>query len=263
MGVFFDCNGTKTGNHNRDGMKRMSKTEEHNTYQQDYYSQADHSRIFPAETPYVHRHVDHVLKAANISSGGRVLDVGAGMGRHALLMAQRGIRVVATDLSPVLIEELQTRSAGTGITSFVSDVHNISAGTDERFDFAVGYFMLHHLLDLESAFTGIRGVLKPGARIAFCEPNAYYVPFYAQIVLSRKMTWAGDRGIINMRPSKVFAAAAAAGFVNPRCTRFGFFPPALANNKIGRAFERVLEALPFLRPVRAFNVFSAEVPSEN
>lgn len=230
---------------------------EHNEYQEQYYEQADHSRIFPVATPYVWRHVDKVLGAVGVQEGCRVLEVGAGMGRHALLMRQRDISVVATDLSPVLIDNLKTHAGAADIESFVSDIAELAQHTTERFDFAVGYFVLHHLLDLEGAFRGLRAVLRPGARVALCEPNAYYLPFYAQIAFSRKMTWKGDRGVLNMRPAKVFPALEAAGFTETRCERFGFFPPRVANTKLGSRFERGLEAVPFLEPIRAFQVFSA------
>jgi len=232
---------------------------EHNKYQESYYEQADHTRIFPVATPYVWRHVDKVIGALDLKPGSRVLEIGAGMGRHAQLMSERGIQVVATDLSSVLIEKLKEQTGAADIEAFVSDISELAQQTTERFDFAVGYFMLHHLLDLESAFRDLRAVLRPGARVAFCEPNAYHLPFYVQIALSRTITWKGDRGILNMRPSKLFPAMEAAGFVEMRCERFGFFPPLVANTKIGRVCERGLEAVRLLEPIRAFQIFSATV----
>ena len=47
-------------------------------------------------------------EALGMRVGGRVLDVGAGMGTHALAFAARGAIVTATDLSPAMLAPLET-----------------------------------------------------------------------------------------------------------------------------------------------------------
>jgi SAM-dependent methyltransferase len=45
---------------------------------------------------------------------------------------------------------------------------------DESFDLVFGHAVLHHLPDLDAAFTEFRRVLKPGGTLAFCgEPSRY------------------------------------------------------------------------------------------
>ena len=34
--------------------------------------------------------------------------------------------------------------------------------------------------------------LEPGARVAFCGPNAFHVPYYAQISFAKGMSWKGE-----------------------------------------------------------------------
>ena len=233
-------------------------THKHNVYQQQYYAQLKHAKIRPVSTPYVLRHVDKVIEAADLRPGLRVLEVGAGMGRFALLMRERHINVVASDLSPELIQSL--KKAVPDIETIVCDVAKIAESTHERFERAVGFFILHHLPDVAQAFQGLRRVLKPGGRVAFCEPNAYYLPFYAQIVCSPSLRWKAERGVLNMRPSFVLAGLHRAGLVDLRVERFGFFPPSLANTQLGRTVERRLEEVALLRPLRAFQIFSGRVP---
>ena len=233
-------------------------TAKHNVYQQQYYARLNHDKIQPVSTPYVLRHMDKVIEAADVRPGSRVLEVGSGMGRFAFLMRERHIDVAASDLSFELIQSL--RKAAPDIDTIVCDVAEIAEHTDERFERAVGFFILHHLLDLDRAFQGLRRVLKPGARVAFCEPNAYYLPFYVQIACSPSMTWQGDCGVFNMRPSIVFTALHSAGLIDLQVERFGFFPPYIANRKLGQTVERWLEAVSFLRPLRAFQIFSGRVP---
>jgi hypothetical protein len=74
------------------------------------------------------------------------------------------------------------------------------------------------------------------------------------------MTWAGDRGIVNMRSGPLGREAARAGLVDFRTRRFGAFPPALANRPAGRRVEARVERLPGWSRVAAFQIFTARAP---
>src|SRR5215210_6225139 len=58
-----------------------------------------------------------LVDAAGIESGQRVLDVAAGTGNAAIRAAERGASVVASDLTPELLEagRAQAESAGLGL----------------------------------------------------------------------------------------------------------------------------------------------------
>jgi cyclopropane fatty-acyl-phospholipid synthase-like methyltransferase len=200
-----------------------------------------------------------VWAAAHLQPGMRVLDVGAGEGRHSLLMARRGLRMTAVDVCPELLERLREHPGGQGIDTEACDMAQLASAVSGPFDAAVGFFVLHHLDDLGAAFGSLREVLRPGARIAFCEPSAYYLPFYVQIALSRTMTWRGERGMLNMRPKVVLGAMQASGFRDAAFQRFGLFPPALANPHWGRGLEAACETRLKWLPLRAFYVFHATV----
>ncbi len=200
-----------------------------------------------------------VWTAAGLQPAMRVLDVGAGEGRHSLLMIRRGLRMTAVDVCPQLLKRLKEHPEGRDIETAACDVTQLASTLDGPFDAAVGFFVLHHLDDLSAAFRSLRGVLRCGARVAFCEPSAYYLPFYAQIALSKTMTWRGEQGMLNMRPRVVLGAMKAAGFREPSFQRFGLFPPALVNRKHGRALEAACETCLHWLPLRAFYVFHAMV----
>jgi SAM-dependent methyltransferase len=59
--------------------------------------------------------VDQVLSLAR-SSGGALLDLCCGPGRHAVEFARRGFRVTGVDRSPFLLQRARERAAETGIT---------------------------------------------------------------------------------------------------------------------------------------------------
>lgn len=222
----------------------------HVAYQERYYDRDDRRRIQPVRTPYVLRHLDEALRDVAWRPGMRALEIGAGLGRFTVLLRERGLDVVACDLSAELL-------ASIGAETIACDAATVASHTDERFPLVLGFFVLHHVDDLDALFRGVADVLEPGGRLVLCEPNAYHLPYYLQITFGRGMTWRGDGGIRRMRTGLVHAALRRSGFAEPRVRRYGFVPPVLANVAAGRAVERGLERVPFLEPLRAFQVFSA------
>jgi SAM-dependent methyltransferase len=103
-------------------------------------------------------------------AGRRVLDYGCGHGMMAVVLARRGARVTAFDLSGGYIAEAKERARQNHI-----DI-DFAVADGERLPFADGSFdciwgngVLHHL-DLAGAALEIRRVLRPGGRAVFCEP---------------------------------------------------------------------------------------------
>ena len=235
----------------------MTQTESHNSYQRSYFQRAGdgNARLAPTESPYALRHLERVITAGSLALGRPTLEIGAGLGRFTSLMLARGLDVTASDLSPALLGALRARHPG--LSTLACDAAEVARHVERRFERVVGFFMLHHLEDLDAVFAGLREVVVPGARIAFCEPNAYCGLYYLQIAVSREMTWRGDGGVRHMRPSVVLRSMERAGFTNVACERYGFTPPFLYNRPSGRRLDRALEAVPLLEPVRAFQIFSA------
>lgn len=103
--------------------------------------------------------------------GKRVLELGAGDGLNALLMARHGAEVVAFEISPVACQRLEeaARLAGLRITTSAADF--LDAALPE-FDFVVGKAFLHHLpRDVEDRYLAkIAALLAPGGEARFVEP---------------------------------------------------------------------------------------------
>lgn len=99
-------------------------------------------------------------------SGGRVLDVACGKGRHALLMAQPGLQVRAIDRSADAIAALrnEVERRGLQIDTAVVDLEidpPPSLG-DSLYDMVVVFNYLHRPL-----MPSIRAAVKPGGRIFY------------------------------------------------------------------------------------------------
>lgn len=231
----------------------------HNAAQRRYFERALKPTMVPRDTPYLNRHVDELLASAEIGAGDRVLEIGCGMGRYTLLLAERGVRVEGLDLSSVLLERLASFDEQRHrIPLHCADVLDPPAELLGGFDAVVGLFALHHLHDIPASLRSVARLLRPGGRVAFCEPNPLNPLYYVQIAVRPGMTWSGDRGIVNVRRLPVARALAAAGFGDLYWRRFGFFPPFLANSALG-VLERPLEGFPLWRSALPFQLFGGRL----
>lgn len=230
------------------------------SHQRGYYSlpARKYSRMSPAATPYVERHLAATLGLLGLEPGAAILELGAGMGRFSLPLAARGFEVVATDLSRDLLAELRRFDPRETVRAIEADALLVDQAAPGPFDAVVGFFFLHHLADLEGVFAAAARVLRPGGVAAFCEPSGLFLPFYLQIAATPGMSFEGERGITRMRRRPLEAAARAAGLEPLPMRRYGLFPPALANRSWGRFLEAALErTTPAWAPLRAFQIFAA------
>jgi SAM-dependent methyltransferase len=112
-----------------------------------------------------------MLEMANVSPGGRVLDVAAGAGGQTLRAAHRvgpAGSVLATDISPRILEfaEREARAAGLeNVSSKVMDGEAIDVPAGQ-FDAVISRVGFIYFPDQQAALEGMRRALKPGGRLA-------------------------------------------------------------------------------------------------
>lgn len=103
----------------------------------------------------------HLLDAAGVTSGTRVLDVATGPGVVALAAVDRGADVVAVDQSEAMVALAADR---------LSDVRRAPADAlpfpDGAFDAVVAGFLLNHLARPAAVLQELARVLRPGGRLA-------------------------------------------------------------------------------------------------
>jgi SAM-dependent methyltransferase len=233
----------------------------HNAQQCAYFEAGLKRTMVPAESPYLQRHVESLIRFGNITPRDRILEIGCGMGRYTLLLAKRGLQVEGMDLSAVLLDRL--RAYGAGVFDgplYAADIVDPPKELLGRFDVAVALFALHHMHDLAPAFEAMFRVVKPGGRVVFLEPNPYNPLFYIQILATPGMSWEGDKGMVNMRRRVILGGLEKAGFVEPAMERFGFLPPFAVSHAAGRRVEAVLERVPVWRAMLPFQLFRAKRP---
>jgi len=123
------------------------------------------------------------------------LEVGCGTGFFSLNLKQAGVidQVHVTDLSPGMVEASKenARRLGFEIEGRVADAERLPYD-DGTFDLVVGHAVLHHIPDVENAFTEMLRVLKPGGRFVICGEPTRYGDFVARR-LSRATWWLSTR----------------------------------------------------------------------
>ncbi len=106
-------------------------------------------------------------QAALLAPGMRALSVADGEGRNAVWLAEKGLDVTATELSPVAIEKAEALAASRGVkVDFaLADALNWIY-PDEAFDLVVAVFIQFAAPDERAAlFERLQRTLRPGGRI--------------------------------------------------------------------------------------------------
>lgn len=123
--------------------------------------------------------------------GGKVLEVGCGMGCMAMNWAQHGVALTAVDLNPVAIQQTRNRFQIYGLEGDIreADSEALPLG-DGQFDFAYSWGVLHHSPNIRQAIREICRVLKPGGRIGLMLYHRHSVLSLYQVAF--------QEGIVNM-----------------------------------------------------------------
>ncbi len=67
--------------------------QEHNQEVIDYYEGRRKGNMIPSGSPYVNHHLDVFTRFCGLTKEQRILDVGCGMGRYTIYLAERGYKV--------------------------------------------------------------------------------------------------------------------------------------------------------------------------
>jgi SAM-dependent methyltransferase len=227
--------------------------------QVDYYARRRPVRMLAVDTPYVRRHFAEAMRVVDLGEGERVCEWGAGMGRFSVLFAQRGCALTAIELSPQLAAICRQNIEGRPQSRVeVGDILEVMNSLEATYTLVAGFFMLHHLHDLQPYFRAARRVLLPGGRLVFVEPNPLNPLYLVQIICTPGMRLREESGIYRMWPKAIQRAAEAAGFESFRTLRYGFLPRAPYNLAARIGVERWPE---YLTPVqlRPFQIFTARL----
>src|SRR5579863_8975312 len=123
----------------------------------------------PAGQIRARRRADLIIAGAALSPCKRVLEIGCGTGMFTEMFAATGATIVAVDISPKLLQKALARRLPTDQVTFYERRFE-ECQVEGPFDAVIGSSILHHL-EIDSAISRIKELLKPGGRVSFAEPN--------------------------------------------------------------------------------------------
>jgi SAM-dependent methyltransferase len=103
-----------------------------------------------------------------------ILDIGCAEGELVVLLAKRGNRVTAADISKAFLEQAANRAAGSGasVSTIFFDVEkDITAFNDKKFDVIYLMDVIEHLRSPVKALANIRGLLRDNGTLIIHTPN--------------------------------------------------------------------------------------------
>lgn len=113
-----------------------------------------------------------IFRLLAVQPGERLLDLGTGTGRYALVAAQQRARVVGVDTSPAMLEFARTRSAGQSVHLVRANAMRLPFA-DASFDVALAVTSLCFVADPLTLLHEVRRVVKPGGRLVIGELNRW------------------------------------------------------------------------------------------
>jgi 2-polyprenyl-3-methyl-5-hydroxy-6-metoxy-1,4-benzoquinol methylase len=116
-----------------------------------------------------------------VREGMTVLEPGPGMGFFTLPLARMvgpSGRVVAVDIQPKMIENLQRRAQKAGVLERIevrkaAPDHLMVADYTGKIDFVLAFAMVHETPSAETFFREVAAALKPGGVVFLAEPSGH------------------------------------------------------------------------------------------
>jgi len=118
--------------------------------------------------------ITHMLSCIPYTKDDIILDAGAGSAWTSIWLARCGMKVVAADISPGMLDVGQLRTgeeSGLDLSFAASDIETLAFG-ENLFTRVFCYDALHHVQDPQKAVSEFHRVLAPGGWLTISEPNA-------------------------------------------------------------------------------------------
>jgi 2-polyprenyl-3-methyl-5-hydroxy-6-metoxy-1,4-benzoquinol methylase len=136
-------------------------------FSEDWFAEVDR-RFIESARHFAHteRPFGRIIPFDRIA-GGKVLEVGCGMGLHTELMARAGARVTAIDISPKSVAATRARLRIRGVEAEVRELDAELLDLEDEFDFIWSWGVIHHSSRTGRLLRNLHAALKPGGELRF------------------------------------------------------------------------------------------------
>jgi ubiquinone/menaquinone biosynthesis C-methylase UbiE len=128
----------------------------------------------PANEAFYELALEALVRTLQPPPDALILDAGCGPGFHAMRLARRGFRVVATDFSTSALEQAAANIAAHGLEARISlqreSLLELSF-PDGHFLYVLCWGVLMHIPDVDRALAELARVLGPGGKLLVSESN--------------------------------------------------------------------------------------------
>lgn len=167
-----------------------------------------------------------VLGDGAASTGvGRLLDIGCGVGAMAWHLEGRYETYLGLDISSEMIRIAQGWDRGDNVSFQVADI--LQNPPDVQVDTIGGVGVLHHISDLDVAFTNMLACLRPGGMVFFVEPHRHNPIVLFLRFLRKKFDSSYDEKQQFVSTSRLRDVMQRKGFTDIHFIYYGFFAPPL------------------------------------
>lgn len=227
---------------------------------QDQYFSIDQPHLKAGTTNYTLKLAKRLAVQVNLNSTDKILEVGCGAGRFTLplLHINSQFKITGLDFSEKLIKELNSLKLK-NVKTLLGDIDEVNKLTNEKFNKIIGFYILHHLPDLEKSLQSLKKVAGKNASVAFVEPNPLNLLYYPQPFISKNMSWNEEKGFLKLKKSFLEKSFGKAGYKDLKIQKFGFFPPFIVNRKFGILLDNTFEKSP-LKTFLPFQLITARIP---
>ena len=115
---------------------------------------------------------DAAMRAAGITAGSTVADVGTGTGFLAEAALDRGARVIGIDMSEGMLTQARARFRGREFDARAGEVDALPLANDEV-DAVLANMVLHHAPEPPRAILEMARVLKPGGTLVITDADTH------------------------------------------------------------------------------------------
>jgi 2-polyprenyl-3-methyl-5-hydroxy-6-metoxy-1,4-benzoquinol methylase len=131
---------------------------------------------------------DWIARRGGVPAESSWLDIGCGIGQHAIRLRNRGFRVVAADFSPdrvsVASEHVRQQGLAGGVTVQHEDLVSGLSFSAGSFDAILCWGVLMHIPQMETAMLETIRVVKPGGSLFIYEVNLHGLDAMASYLIS-------------------------------------------------------------------------------